>query len=166
MNRKVHFWIVCDAAAYMRDHGNDLQAQALRTLDLAYGNNGAAKDFFPALGAVESIAGFESIHTDSFDDLSLCLSSLPWPIKRNITGFRNVKCTGANHFINPYPGQANVWSTVDGYSYRTSSRRGVDSVIMLVLSDLLGGFIDVHDSLALDRMKPFWTSFIPRTATP
>jgi hypothetical protein len=157
MNRKVHFWIVCDAADYIKDHGSDLQVKALRTLDLAYGNSRAAKDCFPARGAVESIAGFESMHTDSFDDLSLCLSALPWPIRRNITGFRSVKCTGANHFINPYPGQANVWSTVDGYSYRTSSRRGVDSVIMLVLSDLLGGFIDVHDSLALDRMKPFWT---------
>ena len=37
MNGKVHYWIVCDAVAYIKKNGTPLQKRALQSFELAYG---------------------------------------------------------------------------------------------------------------------------------
>ena len=37
MNGKVHYWIVCDAVAYIKNYGTPLQKRALQSFELAYG---------------------------------------------------------------------------------------------------------------------------------
>jgi len=157
MNGKVHYWIVCDAVAYIRSHGDDVQKRALQTLQNAYGEKRPIHAIPPYRSAIESIAGFEAWHTDKFCDLSLYLPGLPWGAKRNVSGLAGRMFTAFNHFISPYPEIAHEWPDANGYAYNQSSMRGFDSLVVKGISDYLHGLVDESNSLVLDRIKPFWT---------
>lgn len=157
MNGKVHYWIVCDAVAYIKSHGNEVQKQALQALQNAYGEKRPVDSIPPYHSAMETIAGFEAWHTDKFGDLSLLLPGLPWGAKRAVTGLAGRMFTAFNHFIDPYPDVAHEWPDANGYAYTHSSMQGFDSIIVRGISDYLHGLVDESNSLVLDRIKPYWT---------
>ena len=156
MNAKVHYWIVCDAVAYIKNWGTPLQKKALQSLELAYGQRISIKDIPSSETAIERLAGFESWHTDKFADLSLRLPGLLWRSKRNVTGLFGHTFTAFNHFINPYPDVDKQWSSGSGYSYDSSSRQGFDSFVVKGISRYLRGLVDKENSLVLDRVRPAW----------
>jgi len=157
MMGKVHYWIVCDAVAYIKSHGDDVQKRALQTFQSAYGENEPVEAIPKYRTAMEHIAGFESCHTDKFGDLSLRLPALPWGAKRDVTGLAGHLFTAFNHFINPYPGLTRHWSTsTNGYSYDTSSMKGCDSFVVKGISEHLQGLVDAENSLILERIRRFW----------
>ncbi len=157
MNGKVHYWVACDAVAYIKRHGDDLQKRALQAFQNSYGENAPIEGIPQHRTALEHLAGFESWHTDKFGDLSLRLPVLPWGAKNNITGMGGRMFTAFNHFINPYPGMTHEWETANGYSYNSSSKKGFDSFVVRGISDFLQGMVDVNHSLVLDRIRPYWT---------
>jgi len=157
MNGKVHYWIVCDAVAYIKRYGSPLQKKALQSLQLAYSERKSINDIADTEGIVERIAGFESWHTDKFGDLSLRIPGFLWKTKRNVTGFFGHTFTPFNHFINPHPDFTTQWSTGCGYSYESSSKRGFDSFVIKGISTYLRGLVDKEHSLVLDRIRPAWT---------
>lgn len=157
MNGKVHYWIVCDAVAYIKSHGNEEQKRALQALQNAYGERLPFQSIPPYRSAVETIAGFEAWHTDKFGDLSLHLPGLPWGAKRNLTGLAGRMFTSFNHFIDPYPEIAHEWPDANGYAYTHSSMQGFDSIVVKGISDYVHGVVDESNSLVLDRIKPYWT---------
>ena len=124
MNGKVHYWIVCDAVAYIKNNGTPLQKRALQSFELAYGQRKSIEEIPASQSAMERLAGFESWHTDKFGDLSLRVPGLLWKTKRNLTGLFGHTFTAFNHFINPYPDVTKQWSTGSGYSYNSSSMQG------------------------------------------
>jgi len=156
MNAKVHYWIVCDAVAYIKKWGTPSQKRALQSLELAYGQRKSIEEIPYSEGAVERLAGFESLHTDKFGDLSLRLPGLLWKSKRNVTGLFGHTFTAFNHFINPYPDDNKQWSTGSGYSYNSSSKQGFDSFVVKGISGYLRGLVDKENSLVLDRVRPDW----------
>jgi hypothetical protein len=157
MMAKVHYWVVCDAASYIKSHGTDLQTRALQAFENAYGNGRVVQEC-PAGGtALEFLAGSEARHTDKFGDLSLAIRALPWGAKTHITGLGWHKFTAFNHFINPFPLQESRWSVTDGYSYESSSKGGVDVAVMKGISDLLRGGVDPVHSLVVPRIGEHWT---------
>jgi hypothetical protein len=139
MNGKVHYWIVCDAVAYIKNSGTLLQKKALQSLELAYGQRKSIGEIPSSESAIERLAGFESWHTDKFGDLSLRLPGLLWKSKRNVTGLFGHTFTAFNHFINPYPDVNKQWSTGSGYSYNSSSKQGFDSFVVKGISVYLRG---------------------------
>jgi len=157
MNGKVHYWIVCDAVAYIKNYGTPLQKRALQSFELAYGQRRSIEDIPASQSAVERLAGFESWHTDKFGDLSLRVPALPWRTKRNVTGLFGHTFTAFNHFINPHPDGAKQWSTGSGYSYNSSSMKGFDAFVVKGLSVYLRGLVDEDNSLVLNRVRPAWT---------
>jgi hypothetical protein len=156
MNGKVHYWIVCDAVAYIKNSGTPLQKKALQSLELAYGQRKSIEEIPSSESAIERLAGFESWHTDKFGDLSLRLPGLLWKSKRNVTGLFGHTFTAFNHFINPYPDVNKQWSTGSGYSYDSSSKQGFDSFVVKGISVYLRGLVDKENSLVLDRVRPAW----------
>ena len=156
MNGKVHYWIVCDAVAYIKNSGTPLQKKALQSLELAYGQRKSIEEIPPSESAIERLAGFESWHTDKFGDLSLRLPGLLWKSKRNVTGLFGHTFTAFNHFINPFPDGNKQWSTGGGYSYNSSSKQGFDSFVVKGISAYLRGLVDKENSLVLDRVRPAW----------
>jgi hypothetical protein len=156
MNAKVHYWIVCDAVAYIKNWGTPLQKKALQSLELAYGHRISIEDIPSSESAIERLAGFESWHTDKFADLSLRLPGLLWRSKRNVTGLFGHTFTAFNHFINPHPDVDKQWSSGSGYSYDSSSRQGFDSFVVKGISRYLRGLVDKENSLVLDRVRPAW----------
>lgn len=156
MNARVHYWIVCDAVAYIKSHGDDLQRRALQTFQAAYGPNGPVEEMPPGKTAVAHLAGFEAWHTDKFGDLALCIRNLPWGAKRDLVGLGGRMFTAFNHFVNPYPSKADAWVRTNGYSYGSSSRQGFDSAIVGGISEYFKGLVDTENSIVLDRIKPFW----------
>jgi hypothetical protein len=156
MNAKVHYWIVCDAVAYIKNWGTPLQKKALQSLELAYGQRISIEDIPSSESAIERLAGFESWHTDKFADLSLRLPGLLWRSKRNVTGLFGHTFTAFNHFINPHPDVDKQWSSGSGYSYDSSSRQGFDSFVVKGISRYLRGLVDKENSLVLDRVRPAW----------
>ncbi len=161
MNGRVHYWIVCDAVAYIRAHGDELQKRALQTLELSYGEKKTVEEIPAGKSAIERLAGFESWHTDKFGDLSIRVPVLPWETKRNVTGLCGHMFTAFNHFINPHPDPTNPWSTADGYSYQASSMQGFDSFVVKGISDYLQGLVDEDHSPVLRRIRPSWTKGAP-----
>jgi hypothetical protein len=156
MNARVHFWIVCDAVSFIREHGDDLQKETLQAFQLAFGDNENVDELPSGRTAVEYLAGFESWHTDKFGDLSLRIRGLPWGEKQDLTGLAGHMFTAFNHFINPYPDTENEWPDANGYSYRSSSMKGFDSTVVGGISEYLRGLVDVDNSLVLERIRPFW----------
>lgn len=156
MNAKVHYWIVCDAVAYIKSSGTSLQKKALQSLELAYGQRKSIDDIPSSESAVERLAGFESWHTDKYADLSLRLPGLLWRSKRNVTGLFGHTFTAFNHFINPHPDVNKQWSSGSGYSYDSSSKKGFDSFVVKGISRYLRGLVDKENSLVLDRVRPSW----------
>jgi len=156
MNGKVHYWIVCDAVAYIKNSGTPLQKKALQALELVYGQRKSIEEIPSSESAIERLAGFESWHTDKFADLSLRLPGLLWRSKRNVTGLFGHTFTAFNHFINPYPDVNKQWSTGSGYSYNSSSKQGFDSFVIKGISVYLRGLVDKENSLVLDRVRPAW----------
>lgn len=156
MNAKVHYWIVCDAVAYIKNSGTRLQKKALQSLELAYGQRKSIEDIPSSESAIERLAGFEAWHTDKFADLSLRLPGFLWRSKRNVTGLFGHTFTAFNHFINPYPDVEKQWSSGSGYSYDASSKQGFDSFVVKGISKYLGGLVDKENSLVLDRVRPAW----------
>ncbi len=71
MNGRVHYWIVCDAVAYIKAHGDELQKLALQGFELSYGQKKSVEEIPSGKTAIERLAGFESWHTDKFGDLSI-----------------------------------------------------------------------------------------------
>lgn len=161
MNGRVHYWIVCDAVAYIKAHGDELQKRALQALELAYGERISTEEIPARKSAVERLAGFEAGHTDKFGDLTLLVPALPWETKRNVTGLCGHMFTAFNHFINPHPEATKLWSTGNGYSYSSSSMQGFDSFVIKGISDYLHGLVDEDHSLVLDRVRPAWTKGVP-----
>ncbi len=156
MNAKVHYWIVNDAVAYIKNSGTHLQKKALQSLELAYGQRKSIEDIPPSESAIERLAGFEAWHTDKFADLSLRLPGLLWGSKRNVTGLFGHTFTAFNHFTNPFPDINKQWSSGSGYSYDSSSKQGFDSFVVKGISVYLRGLVDKENSLVLDRVKPAW----------
>ncbi|MEI7449271.1 MAG: hypothetical protein WCJ75_06575 [Desulfomonile sp.] len=156
MMGKSHFWVVCDAVAYIKKQGNEAQKTALQTFEIAYGENKPVDSIPPHETAVERLAGFESLHTDKFGDLALTFRSLPGGGKTNITGLGFHMFTAFNHFINPYPDTDASWPSASGYAYTASSMKGFDSLVVKGISEHLSGLVDVENSLVLDRIKFFW----------
>ncbi len=156
MNSRVHFWVVCDAVDFIKNHGDESQKKALQTLQIAYGEDKPVEDIPVGRTAVEYLAGFESWHTDKYRDLALEIPTLPFGAKRSITGFGGRVFTAFDHFINPFPQEEKIWSGAEGYTYDLSSQKGLDSLIMLGASDYLQARIDVENSPVLGRLKPFW----------
>ncbi len=156
MNARVHYWIICDAVAYIKSHGNELQRKALQTFEAAYGQNGPVEEMPTGKSAVEQLVGFEAWHTDKFGDLALCIRNLPWGDKKNLVGLVGRMFTAFNHFIHPYESNADAWARTDGYSYGSSSRQGFDSAIVGGISEYFKGMVDTENSLVLDRIKPYW----------
>jgi hypothetical protein len=161
MNGRVHYWIVCDAVAYIKAHGDELQKRALQTLELSYGETKTVEELPAGKSAIERLAGFESWHTDKFGDLSIRVPVLPWETKRNVTGLCGHMFTAFNHFINPHPDPTNPWSTAEGYSYQASSMQGFDSFVVKGISDYLQGLVDEDHSPVLRRVRPSWTKGAP-----
>ncbi|MDA8405812.1 MAG: hypothetical protein M0T73_02985 [Deltaproteobacteria bacterium] len=157
MNGKVHYWIVCDAVAYIKDYGTPLQKRALQSFELAYGQQKSIEEIPASQSAMERLAGFESWHTDKFGDLSLRIPGLLWKTKRNLTGVFGHRFTAFNHFINPDPDAGKQWSTGSGYSYNTSSMKGFDAFVVRGISVYLRGLVDTDNSLVLNRVRPAWT---------
>ncbi len=157
MNSRVHFWIVCDAVAFIRDHGTIEQKRALRSLDAAYGTRAPAKETGPRRSAVELLVGFEAWHTDKFRDLSLEFPRLPWGPKEGITGMCGHMFTAFNHFIQPFPSEKTPWPLADGYAYGISSGAGSDSIVVGGISKFLDGRVDMDHSPILDRIRPAWS---------
>lgn len=156
MNARVHLWIVCDAVAYIKRHGDDVEKKALQTFQAAYGEPRPVEDIPPGKSAVERLAGFEAWHTDKFGDLALRIPNLPWGGKHNLVGLAGHMFTAFNHFINPYPGMADSWATTNGYSYSISSQQGFDSAVVGGISEYFRGQVDEENSLVLDRIRPYW----------
>ncbi len=156
MNGRVHYWIVYDAVAYIKNYGTPLQKRALQSLELAYGQRKSIIEIPASESAVERLAGFESWHTDKFGDFSLRIPGFLWRSKRNVTGLFGHTFSPFNHFINPYPDGAKQWSTSAGYSYSSSSMQGFDSFVIKGISVYLRGFVDKDNSLVLDRIRPAW----------
>jgi len=156
MNGKVHYWIVCDAVAYIKNWGTPSQKRALQSLELAYGQRKSIEEIPYSQSAIERLAGFESWHTDKFGDLSLRLPGILWRSKRNVTGLFGHAFTAFNHFMNPYPDVDKQWSTGSGYSYHFSSKKGFDSFVVKGISRYLRGLVDKENSLVLDRVRPAW----------
>ncbi|MFH1118005.1 MAG: hypothetical protein V1792_29135 [Pseudomonadota bacterium] len=156
MNSRVHFWVVCDAVDFIKNHGDESQKKALQTLQVAYGEDKPVEDIPAGRSAVEYLAGFESWHTDKYCDLALELPDLPFGAKRSITGFGGRVFTAFDHFINPFPQEEKIWSGAEGYSYGLSSQKGLDSLIMLGASDYLHARIDIENSPVLGRLRPYW----------
>jgi len=157
MMSKVHFWIVCDAVDYIRDHGDSEQKRALQAIQIAYGDKKPIEDIPRGKSAMETLAGFESWQTDKFADLSLSLRALPRGGKDKVSGLGFHMFTAFNHFINPYPELASSWCSAYGYSYSLSSMAGPDVVVVNGISKLLQGVVDIENSIVLERIKPFWT---------
>jgi hypothetical protein len=157
MNGKVHYWIVCDAVAYIKNNGTPLQKRALQSFELAYGQRKSIEEIPASQSAMERLAGFESWHTDKFGDLSLRVPGLLWKTKRNLTGLFGHTFTAFNHFINPYPDVTKQWSTGSGYSYNSSSMQGFDAFVLKGISVYLRGLVDEDNSLVLNRVRPAWT---------
>lgn len=156
MNSKVHYWIVCDAVAYIKNAGTPRQKKALQSLELAYGQRKSIEEIPASETAIERLAGFESWHTDKYADLSLRIPGLLWRSKRNVTGLFGHTFTAFNHFINPYPDVTRQWSSCGGYSYESSSKQGFDSFVVKGISRYLRGLVDKEHSLVLDRVRPDW----------
>lgn len=156
MNAKVHYWIVCDAVAFIKNSGTPSQKKALQSLELAYGQRKSVEDIPSSESAIERLAGFEAWHTDKFADLSLRLPGLLWTSKRNVTGLFGHTFTAFNHFINPYPDVNKQWSSGSGYSYKSSSKQGFDSFVVKGISRYLRGLVDKENSLVLDRVRHAW----------
>jgi hypothetical protein len=156
MNAKVHYWVVSDAVSYIRNHGNEAQKKALQAFQDAYGENLPVQTIPQHQSAVERLAGFESRHTDKFGDLSLRIPALPWGAKSDVTGLGGRMFTAFNHFINPFSGTDQSWPKAHGYSYGSSSMRGIDRLVVQGISDHLHGTVDVDHSLVLERIEPFW----------
>jgi hypothetical protein len=157
MNGKVHYWIVCDAVAYIKNYGTPLQKRALQSFELAYGQRKSIEEIPASQSAMERLAGFESWHTDKFGDLSLRVPGFLWKTKRNLTGLFGHTFTAFNHFINPHPDGAKQWSTGSGYSYNSSSMKGFDAFVVKGISVYLRGLVDEDNSLVLNRVRPAWT---------
>jgi hypothetical protein len=156
MNAKVHYWVVSDAVSYIRNHGNEAQKKALQAFQDAYGENLPVETILQHQSAVERLAGFESRHTDKFGDLSLKIPALPWGAKSDVTGLGGRMFTAFNHFINPFVGADQSWPKDHGYSYASSSMRGVDRLVVQGISNHLHGTVDADHSLVLERIEPFW----------
>jgi hypothetical protein len=156
MNSKVHYWVVSDAAAYIRKHGNRARKRALQAFQNAYGEALPVESIGRHRSAVERLAGFESRHTDKFGDLSLKLPTLPWGAKSDVSGLGGCMFTAFNHFINPFSAADQSWPKGDGYSYGSSSGRGFDRMVVQGISDHLRGMVDVDHSPVLERIEPFW----------
>jgi len=156
MMSKSHFWVVCDAVAYIRSFGTDEQKKALQSFQIAYGEKAAFEDIPPGNSVLEQLVGFESTHTDKFGDLAFTFQVFPGRTKSNVTGLGFHMFTAFNHFINPYPTEDGPWPTADGYSYGTSSMKGADSIVVRGISSLVQGVVDVDNSLVLDRIRSFW----------
>lgn len=157
MNGKVHYWIVCDAVAYIKNYGTPVQKKALQSLELAYGQRKSIEEIPASQSAMERLAGFESWHTDKFGDLSLRIPGLLWKTKRNLTGLFGHRFTAFNHFMNPDPDTRKQWSTGSGYSYNSSSMKGFDAFVVKGISVYLKGLVDQDNSLVLNRVRPAWT---------
>ena len=156
MMSKSHFWVVCDAAAYIKNYGTDEQKRALQTFQIAYGEKVPVESIAPSKSALEQLVGFESTHTDKFGDLAFTFRVFPGRAKSNVTGLGFHMFTAFNHFINPYPAAEGPWPTAGGYSYSTSSMKGADSIVVRGISSLVHGVVDVDNSLVLDRIRSFW----------
>jgi hypothetical protein len=156
MNSRVHFWMVCDAVAFIKDYGDEAQRRALQTLQNAYGENRPVEEIPAGRTAVEYLAGFESWHTDKYRDLAFEVPGFPLHSKQSITGFAGRIFTAFDHFMNPMPQEDPLWQGAEGYSYDLSSKRGLDSVVMAGVSDYLQARVDVKNSPVLERLKPFW----------
>lgn len=156
MNSRVHFWVVCDAVDFIKNHGTELQQRALQNLQISYGEHRPVKDIPVGRTAVEYLAGFEAWHTDKFRDLAFELPALPVERKRSLTGFAGRVFTAFHHFINPYPQQEQAWTGSEGYSYDVSSKKGLDTLIMQGVSHHLGGRVDMANSPVLERLRPYW----------
>lgn len=156
MMSKNHFWVVCDAVAFIKHYGDGAQKRALQAFEIGYGQDRPV-DLIPAQEtAVERLVGFESLHTDKFGDLALTFRSLPGIGKTNVTGLGFHMFTAFNHFINPYPDTDCAWSGASGYSYATSSMKGFDSLVVKGISEHLCGLVDIDNSLIIRRIEPFW----------
>jgi len=156
MMAKSHYWVVSDAVAYIKKFGSDTEKNALQTLELAYGSRKPMDEIPPHQTAVERLVGFESLHTDKFGDLALSLRGIPGHGKRNVVGLGFHMFTAFNHFINPFPDSDVPWPGSSGYTYETSSMKGIDSIVVKGISDHLLGVVDVENSLVLDRLRDFW----------
>ncbi len=156
MNGKVHYWIVCDAVAYIKNSGTPLQKKALQSLELAYGQRKSIEEIPSTESAIERLAGFEAWHTDKYGDLSLRLPGFLWKSKRNVTGLFGHTFSPFNHFINPLPDGDKHWPSGSGYSYDSSSKKGFDAFVVKGISVYLRGLVDTENSLVLNRVRPAW----------
>jgi hypothetical protein len=157
MMSKSHYWVVCDAVAFIKRFGSDEQKKVLQTLEMAYGEGRPIDEMAQCDTAVEKLVGFESLHTDKYADLALSFRAIPGGGKRNVTGLGFHKFTAMNHFINPYPEIEHTWASASsGYYYKASSMTGFDSVIIRGLSEHLQCVVDTENSLVLDRIRPYW----------
>ncbi len=156
MNGKVHYWIVCDAVQYIKNHGNSFEKKALQTLQNAYGPDIPVQNIPYYDGAVQKTAGIESRNTDRYHDLAMYLESLLGGWKDNITEYDGHVFTALNHFINAFIVSPVMWSGNNGYFYFWSSKKGDDAKAMTGWVDYLDAEVDDENSLVLNRIKSYW----------
>lgn len=156
MMAKCHFWVVCDAVDYIKKFGDTAQKTALQTFQLAYGEQLTVGEIPNQRTALAHLVGYEAWHTDKFGDLAISMRSLPRGDRRQAVGIGFNMFTAFNHFINPYPETDGAWPDAGGYSFKSSSMRGFDSLVVTGISRYLKGLVDVENSLVLERIKPRW----------
>lgn len=155
---KVHFWIVCDAVEFIKNHGNQEQKRALQTLQTAYGDSSPVESIPRGETAVENLVGFEAWQTDKFGDMRIKLMALPGDRNKRISGLGWNHFTAFNHFINLNGQETAPWDDVGGYSYSSSSKAGCDSFVIEGVFRCLKGIVDVGSSPVFERIRPFWRS--------
>ncbi len=155
MMSKSHYWVVCEAVDFIRNHGDESEKRALLNLELAC--RPKADDLTAESGnsAIEILVGFESLHTDKYCDLALEFSELDFLGKNNITGLAFHQFTAMNHFVNPYPETIDFWSDADGYSFLSSSKTGFDHLIVEGLSQYLGARVDIDNSPVFHKIRDY-----------
>ena len=152
---KSHYWVVCDAVDFIRSHGDKSEKRVLQNFELTYGRRIDISELSPRESAIETLVGFEALHTDKYSDLALEFSELKFLGKNNITGLAFHQFTAMNHFVNPYPETLDFWPEADGYSFGASSRTGFDSIIVEGMSQYLGARVDIEHSPIFSRIRDY-----------
>lgn len=155
MNGNVHYWIVCDAVRFVREHGNSYEKNAFQAWETAYG--GGDLNSTPYYQSrIEDIIGQESLYTDRYQDLALYLESWAGFWQGNITEYDGYIFTALNHFL-AVPWNPTDWWRTNGYYYYWSSQIGNDALAMTGKVDYKDAEVDNGYSPIIDRVSLGWT---------